>query len=84
MYNIGITEAGETALFVGAGRHGSNKDFLHLNLSLYKLTEVAYTLRLYSRYYSQQLAEVRKVNLYWFLTGKGPSGLDPDTVEIEL
>jgi SOS-response transcriptional repressor LexA len=30
------------------------------------------------------LAQVHKVNLHWFLTGKGPSGLDPDTVEIEL
>jgi SOS-response transcriptional repressor LexA len=31
-----------------------------------------------------RLAEVHNVNLHWFLTGKGLSGLDPDTVEIEL
>jgi SOS-response transcriptional repressor LexA len=31
-----------------------------------------------------RLAQVYNVNLHWFLTGKGPSGLDPDTVEIEL
>ena len=32
----------------------------------------------------ERLAEVHNINLHWFLTGKGPSGLDPDTVEIEL
>ena len=31
-----------------------------------------------------RLASVHNVNLHWFLTGNGQSGLDPDTVEIEL
>jgi SOS-response transcriptional repressor LexA len=31
-----------------------------------------------------RLADTYHVNLHWFLTGKGPSGLDIDTVEIEL
>jgi len=31
-----------------------------------------------------KLAEVHKVNLHWFLTGQGQSGLESDTAEIEL
>ena len=31
-----------------------------------------------------RLADTYKVNLHWFLTGQGPSGLDKDTVVIEL
>jgi len=31
-----------------------------------------------------KLAQVHKVNLHWFLTGLGHSGLENDTVEIEL
>jgi SOS-response transcriptional repressor LexA len=31
-----------------------------------------------------RLTDTYKVNLYWFLTGKGPSGLESDTVKIEL
>ncbi|MDR1149453.1 MAG: hypothetical protein LBK66_12570 [Spirochaetaceae bacterium] len=31
-----------------------------------------------------RLVDTYKVNLYWFLTGKGPSGLKSDMVEIEL
>jgi SOS-response transcriptional repressor LexA len=31
-----------------------------------------------------RLVTVYNINLHWFLTGKGPSGLDVDTVEIEL
>jgi hypothetical protein len=30
------------------------------------------------------LAAVYQVNLNWLIHGKGPSGLDMDTVEIEL
>jgi SOS-response transcriptional repressor LexA len=37
-----------------------------------------------SRSLLDRLADVYSVNLHWFLTGKVPSGLDPDTVEIEL
>jgi len=32
----------------------------------------------------ERLASVHKVNLHWFLTGKGPYGLNSDIVEIEL
>jgi SOS-response transcriptional repressor LexA len=32
----------------------------------------------------ERLATVYNVNLNWLIYGKGPSGLDPDTVEIEL
>jgi SOS-response transcriptional repressor LexA len=32
----------------------------------------------------EQLAEVYNVNLNWLITGKGPSGMESDTVEIEL
>ncbi|MDR1390309.1 MAG: XRE family transcriptional regulator [Treponema sp.] len=31
-----------------------------------------------------RLADMHNVNLHWFLMGKGPSGLENDTVEIEL
>jgi SOS-response transcriptional repressor LexA len=31
-----------------------------------------------------RLADAYQVNLHWFLTGKGPSGLESGTVEIEL
>jgi SOS-response transcriptional repressor LexA len=37
-----------------------------------------------SRELLDKLSSLYQVNLHWFLTGKGPSGLDPDTVEIEL
>jgi hypothetical protein len=31
-----------------------------------------------------RLSPAYHVNLHWFLTGEGSSGLDPETVEIEL
>ncbi|MDR0302572.1 MAG: helix-turn-helix domain-containing protein [Treponema sp.] len=31
-----------------------------------------------------RLAQAHNVNLHWFLTGEGPSGLEANTVEIEL
>jgi SOS-response transcriptional repressor LexA len=37
-----------------------------------------------SREYLLKLAQIHHVDLHWFLTGKGPSGLESDTVEIEL
>jgi SOS-response transcriptional repressor LexA len=37
-----------------------------------------------SRAVLECLSRTYHVNLHWFLTGEGPSGLDPDTVEIEL
>jgi phage repressor protein C with HTH and peptisase S24 domain len=32
----------------------------------------------------EKLADLYNVNLHWFITGKGPSGLEGDIVEIEL
>jgi SOS-response transcriptional repressor LexA len=37
-----------------------------------------------SREVMERLASVHNVNLHWFLTGEGPSGLDTDSAEIEL
>jgi SOS-response transcriptional repressor LexA len=37
-----------------------------------------------SRGVLERLSQAYHVNLHWFLTGKGPSGLESDTVEIEL
>jgi phage repressor protein C with HTH and peptisase S24 domain len=36
-----------------------------------------------SREYLLKLAQVYHVDLHWFLTGKGPSGIESDTAEIE-
>jgi SOS-response transcriptional repressor LexA len=37
-----------------------------------------------SREVLERLSKIYHVDLNWFLTGEGSSGLDPDTVEIEL
>jgi SOS-response transcriptional repressor LexA len=37
-----------------------------------------------SREVLERLSSIYNINLNWFLTGKGPSGLESDTVEIEL
>jgi SOS-response transcriptional repressor LexA len=37
-----------------------------------------------SREVLERLSSLYKVNLHWYLTGQGPSGLESDTVEIEL
>jgi SOS-response transcriptional repressor LexA len=37
-----------------------------------------------SREVLELLSKVYHVNLHWFLTGEGPSGLESDTVEIEM
>ena len=37
-----------------------------------------------SREVLERLSSLYKVNLHWFITGKGSSGLETDTVEVEL
>jgi SOS-response transcriptional repressor LexA len=63
----------------------SKKDFAEsLGLSMSMGSQISSGLLKPSRGLLDRLANVYNVNLHWFLTGKGPTGLDPDTVEIEL
>jgi SOS-response transcriptional repressor LexA len=63
----------------------SKKDFAEsLGLSASMNWQIAAGRLKLPRDLLDRLAQVHNVNLHWFLTGKGPSGLDPDTVEIEL
>ncbi|GHV11419.1 hypothetical protein FACS189491_02650 [Spirochaetia bacterium] len=63
----------------------SKKDFAEsLGFSMSMGSQISSGLVKPSRSLLDRLANVYNVNLHWFLTGKGPSGLDPDTVEIEL
>jgi phage repressor protein C with HTH and peptisase S24 domain len=63
----------------------SKKDFAEsLGLSMSMGSQIASGIVRPSRNLLDRLTATYNVNLHWFLTGKGPSGLDPDTVEIEL
>jgi SOS-response transcriptional repressor LexA len=63
----------------------SKKDFAEsLGLSVSMNWQIAADRLRFPRNLLNRLADTYNVNLHWFLTGKGPSGLDPDTVEIEL
>jgi SOS-response transcriptional repressor LexA len=63
----------------------SKKDFAEsLGLSFSMHYQISSGLIRVPRSLLDRLADTYNVNLHWFLTGKGPSGLDPDTVEIEL
>jgi SOS-response transcriptional repressor LexA len=63
----------------------SKKDFAEsLGLSYSMHYQISSGLIKVPRNLLDRLADTYNVNLHWFLTGKGPSGLDPDTVEIEL
>ena len=63
----------------------SKKDFAEsLGLSMSMGSQISSGLLKPSRSLLDRLANVYNVNLHWFLTGKGPSGLENDTVEIEL
>jgi phage repressor protein C with HTH and peptisase S24 domain len=63
----------------------SKKDFAEsLGLSVSMNWQVATGRLKFPRNLLNCLADTYNVNLHWFLTGKGPSGLESDTVEIEL
>jgi transcriptional regulator with XRE-family HTH domain len=63
----------------------SKKDFAEsLGLSFSMHYQISSGLTRVPRSLLDRLADTYNVNLHWFLTGKGPTGLDPDTVEIEL
>jgi SOS-response transcriptional repressor LexA len=63
----------------------SKKDFAeNLGLSASMNWQIAAGRIRFPRNLLNRLVDTYKVNLHWFLTGKGPSGLDTDTVEIEL
>jgi SOS-response transcriptional repressor LexA len=63
----------------------SKKDFAQsLGLSVSMNWQIATGHIKLPRDLLDRLADTYKVNLHWFLTGKGPSGLESDTVEIEL
>jgi SOS-response transcriptional repressor LexA len=63
----------------------SKKDFAEsLGLSASMNWQIAAGRLKLPRDLLDRLAQVHNVNLHWFLTGKGPSGLESDTVEIEL
>jgi SOS-response transcriptional repressor LexA len=63
----------------------SKKDFAEsLGLSVSMNWQIATGRLKFPRNLLNRLSDTYNVNLHWFLTGKGPSGLDTDTVEIEL
>jgi SOS-response transcriptional repressor LexA len=63
----------------------SKKDFAEsLGLSFSMHYQISRGLIRVPRSLLERLADTYNVNLRWFLTGKGPSGLESDTVEIEL
>jgi SOS-response transcriptional repressor LexA len=63
----------------------SKKDFAEsLGLSVSMNWQIATGRLKFPRNLLVRLGDTYKVNLHWFLTGKGPSGLESDTVEIEL
>jgi phage repressor protein C with HTH and peptisase S24 domain len=63
----------------------TKKDFAgSLGLSVSMNWQIAAGRLRFPRNLLNRLADTYKVNLHWFLTGQGPSGLDTDTVEIEL
>jgi SOS-response transcriptional repressor LexA len=63
----------------------SKKDFAKsLGLSMSMGSQIASNLIKPSRSLLCSLANTYNVNPHWFLTGKGPSGLDNDTIDIEL
>jgi SOS-response transcriptional repressor LexA len=63
----------------------SKKDFAEsLGLSVSMNWQIASGRVKLPRDLLDRLADTYDVNLHWFLTGKGPSGLERDTVEIEL
>jgi SOS-response transcriptional repressor LexA len=63
----------------------SKKDFAEsLGLSMAMGFQISTGRIRPSREVMERLSSVYNVNLHWFITGKGGSGYDPDTVEIEL
>jgi SOS-response transcriptional repressor LexA len=63
----------------------SKKDFAEsLGLSMSMGFQVSTGRLKPSRELMDKLSSLYQVNLHWFLTGKGPSDLESDTVEIEL
>jgi SOS-response transcriptional repressor LexA len=63
----------------------SKKDFAEgLGLSVSMNWQIATGRLKFPRNLLNCLADIHNVNLHWFLTGKGPSGLESDTVEIEI
>jgi SOS-response transcriptional repressor LexA len=63
----------------------SKKDFAEsLGLSVSMNWQIATGRLKFPRNLLNRLADTYHVNLHWFLTGKGPSGLKSNTVEIEL
>ena len=63
----------------------SKKDFADsLGLSLSMAYQISTGRIKLPRELLECLSSTYNVNLHWFLTGSGPSGLDQDTVEIEL
>jgi transcriptional regulator with XRE-family HTH domain len=63
----------------------SKKDFAEsFGLSMSMGSQIASSLIKPSRSLLNSLANTYNVNLHWFLTGKGPSGLESGAVDIEL
>jgi SOS-response transcriptional repressor LexA len=80
-----MTEEAERYNFIREKSGLSKKDFAQsLGLSFSMNYQISSGRLKLPRDLLDRLAEVHNVNLHWFLTGKGPSGLDPDTVAIEL
>jgi len=63
----------------------SKKDFAEsLGLSLSMNYQISSGRLKLPRELLERLSSLYNVNLHWFLTGKGPSGLEKDSAEIEL
>jgi SOS-response transcriptional repressor LexA len=80
-----MAEEAERLNFIREKAGLSKKDFAaSLGLSFSMHYQISNGLTRVPRSLLDRLATVYGVNLHWFLTGKGPSGLESDTVEIEL
>jgi SOS-response transcriptional repressor LexA len=80
-----MAEEAERLNFIRRKSGLSKKDFAEsLGLSISMHYQISSGLVKVPRRLLDRLAETYQINLHWFLTGKGPSGLESDTVTIEL
>jgi SOS-response transcriptional repressor LexA len=80
-----MTGEAERYTFIREKSGLSKKDFAEsLGLSVSMNWQIAAGRLKFPRNLLGRLADTYNVNLHWFLTGKGPSGLESGAVEIEL
>ncbi|GHV95691.1 hypothetical protein AGMMS50293_20110 [Spirochaetia bacterium] len=80
-----MAEEAERYNFIREKSGLSKKDFAEsLGLSVSMNSQISSGRLKLPRNLLDRFADAYNVNLHWFLTGKGPTGLESDTIEIEL